>query len=49
VGCPLRVTVGRKSVEAGQLDAQIRRGREERSLPLEGAAEAALELWRSLP
>jgi prolyl-tRNA synthetase len=49
VGCPLRITVGRKSVEAGQLDAQVRRGREERSLPLEGAAEAALELWRSLP
>ena len=49
VGCPLRLTVGRKSVEAGQLDAQVRRGREERSLPLEGAAEAAVELWRSLP
>jgi len=49
VGCPLRITVGRRSVEAGQLDAQIRRGREERSLPLEDAAAAAVELWRSLP
>jgi prolyl-tRNA synthetase len=49
VGCPLRLTVGRKSLEAGELDAQVRRGREQRSLPLEGAAETALELWRSLP
>ena len=49
VGCPLRITVGRKSVEAGRLDAQVRRGREERSLPLEDAAAAAVELWRSLP
>jgi prolyl-tRNA synthetase len=49
LGCPLRLTVGRKSVEAGEVDAQVRRGREERSLPLEGAAEAAAELWRSLP
>jgi prolyl-tRNA synthetase len=49
VGCPLRITAGRKSVEAGRLDAQVRRGREERSLPLEDAADAAAELWRSLP
>jgi hypothetical protein len=28
---------------------QVRRGREGRSLPLEGAAEAAAELWRGLP
>ncbi|MFL5866982.1 MAG: proline--tRNA ligase [Thermoleophilaceae bacterium] len=49
VGCPLRLTVGRKSIEAGELDAQVRRGREERRVPLDGAAEAALELWRSLP
>jgi prolyl-tRNA synthetase len=49
VGCPLRLTVGRRSIEAGELDAQVRRGREERSLPLEGAADAAVALWRSLP
>jgi prolyl-tRNA synthetase len=41
--------VGRKSIEAGELDAQVRRGREERALPLEGAAEVAIALWRSLP
>jgi prolyl-tRNA synthetase len=49
LGCPLRLTVGKRSLEAGRVDAQIRRGREERSLPLEGAARAAAELWRDLP
>jgi prolyl-tRNA synthetase len=49
LGAPLRLTIGRKSVEAGEVEVQIRRGRERRSVPLEGAAEAAIELWRSLP
>jgi prolyl-tRNA synthetase len=49
LGCPLRLTVGRKSVEAGELDVQVRRGRESRSLPLDGGAGAVAELWRSLP
>jgi prolyl-tRNA synthetase len=49
VGCPLRLTVGRKGVEAGEVEAQIRRGRERRALPLDGAAGAAAELWRELP
>jgi prolyl-tRNA synthetase len=49
LGVPLRVTVGRKALEAGELEAQVRRGREKRSLPLDGAAEAAAALWRELP
>jgi prolyl-tRNA synthetase len=49
LGCPLRLTVGKKGVEAGEVEAQIRRGREKRSLPLEGAADAAAELWQGLP
>jgi prolyl-tRNA synthetase len=49
LGCPLRLTVGKKGIEAGEVEAQIRRGREKRSLPLEGATEAAAELWQSLP
>jgi prolyl-tRNA synthetase len=49
LGCPLRVTVGRKALEAGELEAQIRRGREKRALPLDGAAPAARELWSELP
>jgi prolyl-tRNA synthetase len=46
LGVPLRLTIGKKSVEAGEVEVQIRRGQEKRSLPLEGAAAAAAELWR---
>jgi prolyl-tRNA synthetase len=49
LGVPLRLTVGRRTAESGALEAQIRRGREDRSLPLEGAAQAAVDLWSSLP
>ena len=49
LGCPLRVTIGKKSLEAREIEFQVRRGQEKGSLPLEGAAEAAAELWRTLP
>ena len=49
VGCPLRLTVGRKGIEAGEVEAQVRRGRERRALPLDRAAQSAAELWRELP
>jgi prolyl-tRNA synthetase len=49
LGVPLRLTVGRRTLASGEVEAQLRRGRETRSIPLEGAAEAAVELWRSLP
>jgi prolyl-tRNA synthetase len=49
LGVPLRITVGRKALEAGELEAQVRRGREKRSLPLDGAAAAAAALWSELP
>jgi prolyl-tRNA synthetase len=49
LGCPLRVTIGKKSVESRELEFQVRRGQEKGSLSLEGAAEAAAELWRTLP
>ena len=48
LGCPLRVTIGRRGLEAGEVEAQVRRGRESFSLPLEGAAEAVVERWRRL-
>jgi prolyl-tRNA synthetase len=48
LGVPLRLTVGKRSVEEGQVEAQVRRGQEKRSLPLEGAAQAAADLWREL-
>jgi prolyl-tRNA synthetase len=49
LGCPLRITVGKRTLSGGELELQLRRGREARSVPLAGAAEAVLELWRTLP
>ena len=54
LGCPLRLTVGRKSLESGEVEVQIRRGRERAvGLPLNGEPAELLravdELWRSLP
>jgi prolyl-tRNA synthetase len=54
LGCPLRLTVGRRSLESGEIEAQVRRGRQE-APPLQLAAEepallaAVDELWRSTP
>jgi prolyl-tRNA synthetase len=49
LGCPLRITVGKRTLSGGELELQVRRGRETRSVPLDNAAEAVLELWRTLP
>ncbi|MFN8203422.1 MAG: proline--tRNA ligase [Solirubrobacteraceae bacterium] len=50
LGCPLRLTVGRRALESGQAEVQVRRGRESRDgIPLQGGAPAVVELWRSLP
>ena len=49
LGCPLRLTIGRRGLESGEVDVQIRRDQQKLSLPLDGAAEAAAELWKSLP
>jgi prolyl-tRNA synthetase len=49
LGCPLRLTVGRRTIGAGEIEVQIRRGQEQRSVPVDGAAAAVLELWRELP
>jgi prolyl-tRNA synthetase len=49
LGVPLRLTVGRRTLANGEVEAQVRRGRETSSIPLEGAAQAAGELWRRLP
>jgi prolyl-tRNA synthetase len=48
LGCPLRLTVGRRGLESGEIEAQVRRGQQKRSLPLEGAAQAAVDLWHEL-
>jgi prolyl-tRNA synthetase len=49
LGCPARVTVGRKALAAGELEVQIRRGRATRGVPIEGAVEAVATLWQELP
>jgi prolyl-tRNA synthetase len=49
LGCPLRLTVGRRTLAAGEIEVQVRRGRESRSVPIEGAAEAVAALWRESP
>ncbi len=48
LGCPLRLTIGRRTLQSGELEVQIRRGQEARVLPLEGAASATLALWQNL-
>ena len=49
LGCPVRLTVGRRTLEAGEIEVQVRRGRESRAVPVSGAAAAVAELWRGVP
>ena len=49
LGCPLRVTIGRRTLASGEVEVQVRRGLEARTVPLEGAAAAVAQLWRELP
>jgi prolyl-tRNA synthetase len=49
LGVPLRLTVGKRGVEAGEVEAQVRRGQEKRTLPLDDAVAATAELLRTLP
>jgi prolyl-tRNA synthetase len=49
LGCPLRLTVGRRTLAAGEIEVQIRRGRGSTTVPVAGAADAVAQLWRELP
>jgi prolyl-tRNA synthetase len=49
LGCPARLTVGRRTIAAGEIEVQVRRGRESRSVPVAGAAIAVHDLWQELP
>jgi prolyl-tRNA synthetase len=49
LGCPARVTIGRRTLAGEGVEVQLRRGREARTVELEGAAEAVASLWRELP
>ncbi|WP_022929478.1 proline--tRNA ligase [Patulibacter americanus] len=51
LGAPLRITVGKRSLADGRVEAQIRRGQEtiEGGLPLDGLSDAVRELWERVP
>ena len=54
LGCPLRLTVGRRTLESGEIEVQLRRDRQSApGLPLGAEPEALLravdELCRALP
>jgi prolyl-tRNA synthetase len=49
LGCPLRLTIGRRTLAAGEIEVQVRRGREARAVAIAGAADAVAALWRELP
>jgi prolyl-tRNA synthetase len=49
LGVPVRVTVGRRTLADGEVEVQVRRGREARTVPLEGAAQAVADLWQIVP
>jgi prolyl-tRNA synthetase len=60
LGCPLRVVAGRRSLESGELEVQVRRGTRKTAVPLElgkeqpspaalgGTVEALRGLWNDL-
>jgi prolyl-tRNA synthetase len=49
LGVPLRLTIGRRTLESGEVEVQLRRGRVQQTVPLDAAADAAADLWESLP
>jgi prolyl-tRNA synthetase len=54
LGCPVRLTVGRRSLESGEIEVQLRRGRKDApGLPLDGEPAELLraldDLCQSLP
>jgi prolyl-tRNA synthetase len=48
LGCPLRVVVGNRALESGRLEAQVRRGREQREIPVDEGADGVLALLAEL-
>ncbi len=49
LGCPLRVTVGRRTLERSEVEIQVRRGLKAQTAPLEEATQAVVELLAELP
>jgi prolyl-tRNA synthetase len=51
LGAPLRLTIGKRSLDSGAAEAQIRRGAQdvEGGIPLAEAAEGVQKLWPTIP
>ncbi|MCW2986576.1 MAG: proline--tRNA ligase [Conexibacter sp.] len=51
LGAPLRLTIGKRSLESGAAEAQLRRGMAdvEGGIPLKEAGEAVKKLWPTIP
>jgi prolyl-tRNA synthetase len=54
LGCPLRITIGRRALDSGEAEVQVRRGRVDApGLPLDSSDEqlvgAVRQLWQGLP
>lgn len=50
LGCPLRLTVGKRSLQSGSAEVVRRRGQEQLDpVPLDSPAEAVREQWRASP
>ncbi len=49
IGCPVRVTVGKRAVEDGTADVLSRASRSEERVDVGTAAAAVRELWETLP
>jgi prolyl-tRNA synthetase len=50
LGCPLRLTVGKRSLQSGAAEAVRRRGQEQLDpVPLESPGEAVRDQWRASP
>lgn len=51
LGAPLRLTIGKRSLESGAIEAQLRRGFQdvEGGIPLKEAAEGVQRLWPTIP
>ncbi len=48
IGLPLRVTVGKRTIESGTVDLQRRRDKAQKSVPLKEVAAAVREEWNAL-
>jgi len=50
LGCPIRLTVGKRALEAGAAEAMRRRGQEQLDpVPLDDPVEAVRDLWHASP